>query len=334
MQPNSMTFKNTSFSKGLSGKGWPLVFTALLCLASTLATAADAPTVAAKPDTPAADTVATPTAIAADTTALANVASTDDGVGQVKVPQRLKIVYGKASEQQYGVLHIPDGKGPWPLLVLIHGGCWLHSVGVAGYAEPLSNVLAQNGWAVWNIEYRSADDDGGGWPGTFNDVADAVDFTRTLAARYPLDLKRLVIMGHSAGGHLALWAASRDRLPADSILVRKNPLLPRRVISLAGVPDLEPFRSNTLCGSAITTLMGNARMQEISPQQMLPTSMPVTLITARDDFIVPASEAHNYAMAARRLGVKVTEHQIPGIHGTVADRHGLPLQTMLNALAQ
>ncbi|KAF0811521.1 hypothetical protein IGB42_03978 [Andreprevotia sp. IGB-42] len=98
--------------------------------------------------------------------------------------------------------------------------------------------MAGQGWAVWNVEYRSADVAGGGWPGTYQDVAAAADFTRTLAARYRLDLQRLVFAGHSAGGHLALWAASRDRIADSSVLHAAAPVLPARMsVTLITVAD-------------------------------------------------------------------------------------------------
>ena len=138
------------------------------------------------------------------------------------------------NDSQAADLFLPSADGPHPLAILIHGGCW--SVSTAG-REQLRHIgaeLASRGIAVWSIGYRRANEPGGGYPGTFQDVGAAIDRLRSDAPRYGLDLSRTVLVGHSAGGHLALWAAVRDRLPASSPIYRAEPLLPRSVISLAG----------------------------------------------------------------------------------------------------
>src|SRR5262245_64343849 len=97
--------------------------------------------------------------------------------------------------------------------------------------EPLAEALAGEGVATWNIEYRRVGNEGGGWPGTFLDVAHATDHVKTLAATHPIDLSRVVVLGHSAGGHLALWAAARGRLASTSKLYRESPLALRGVVA-------------------------------------------------------------------------------------------------------
>src|SRR5262245_2723310 len=138
------------------------------------------------------------------------------------------------SDSQAADLFLPSGDGPHPLAILIHGGCW--SVTTAG-REQLREIgagMAGRGSAVWSIGYRRASESCGGSPGTFQDVGAAIDRLRSDAPRYGLDLSRTVLVGHSAGGHLALWAAVRDRLPASSPIYRADPFIPRSGISLAG----------------------------------------------------------------------------------------------------
>src|SRR5579872_5792979 len=110
----------------------------------------------------------------------------------------------------FGDLRLPGGTGPHPVVVMVHGGFWRARFNLE-YAGHLCAALAALGIATWNVEYRRLGDTGGGWPGTLLDVAAAADHLRTLAAPYHLDLSRVVAMGHSAGGHLALWLAARRR---------------------------------------------------------------------------------------------------------------------------
>ena len=115
---------------------------------------------------------------------------------------------------QVGELWVPDGAGPHPVAVLLHGGFWRASYDHT-LMEPLAADLVGQGWAAWNVEYRRVGMTGGGWPGTFDDVAAAVDLLARLGREAPgLDLGRVVPIGHSAGGHLALWCAARAGLPA------------------------------------------------------------------------------------------------------------------------
>src|SRR5262245_49776128 len=105
--------------------------------------------------------------------------------------------YGTAP-QQFAELRLPEGTGPFPVVVVIHGGCWV-GYASAEYTVPIAAALTKEGWATWNLEYRGAHEPGGGWPGTFLDVAHGVDALREASATYPLDLTRVVVMGHSAG---------------------------------------------------------------------------------------------------------------------------------------
>ncbi len=126
---------------------------------------------------------------------------------------------------------LPKGKGPFPTVVMIHGGCWQTSIAKADIMNWIAADLRGRGIAVWNIDYRGVDRPGGGYPGTFTDVGAAIDTLKNAAPVFHLDLSRIVAVGHSAGGHLALWAAARDRLPGGSPLFARRPLPIAAVVS-------------------------------------------------------------------------------------------------------
>jgi acetyl esterase/lipase len=212
-----------------------------------------------------------------------------------------RIQYGKDS-LQYGELRLPKGAGPHPIAIIIHGGCWLSEYGLS-YMGHLAADLTGAGIATWNLEYRRIGDDGGGWPGTFQDVALGADHLRTLAKTYSLDLNRTIAMGHSAGGHLVLWLAARKRLPKDSPLYAADALPLRGIVGLAAIPDLSA--TGTACDQAVIRLMGGAsedlrsRYQQASPIELLPLGVRQTLIHGETDNLVPASFSKDYAEAAK-----------------------------------
>ena len=141
--------------------------------------------------------------------------------------------YGPGADR-FGELWRPAGDGPWPVVVLLHGGFW-RAQRTLELMRPLAADLAGRGFAAWNLEYRRVGQPGGGWPGTCEDVAAGLDHLARLAGREPLDLDRLVVAGHSAGGHLALWSAARAGLPAGA--PGAGPLVAPR---LSGPPRTRP----------------------------------------------------------------------------------------------
>ena len=149
------------------------------------------------------------------------------------------VTYGEAPSQ-FGELRLPAGEGPFPVAVVIHGGCWQFKYGV-DHIAPLAADLNEHGIATWAIEYRRLGEPGGGWPGTFDDVATGLARLESLAADKPIDAGRMALVGHSAGGHLALWLAGRNRLPADHRWHADLPGGLRGVVGLAAISDLARY---------------------------------------------------------------------------------------------
>ena len=218
------------------------------------------------------------------------------------VPADHRLSYGDHPEQ-FGDLYLPQQLGNHPVILLIHGGCWraqydLHALG------GLCVALTQEGFAVWSIEYRRLGN-GGGWPTTFLDVAQATDHLKQLADRYSLDLSNVLAVGHSAGGHLALWAAGRHRLPAQSPLFAADPLPIKGVISLAGVADLEAGVRDNICGDACAELVGGLpesvpdQYAQASPARLLPLGVPHWHIVGTEDKSVPAEFVHEFVTLAQ-----------------------------------
>ena len=225
-------------------------------------------------------------------------------------PEARRISYASVDPLQFGELRLPPGSGPFPLAIVIHGGCWLSGVSLRSTTR-LASALRDAGVATWNIEYRRVGDAGGGWPGTFLDVAAATDFARTLAKKQPLDLSRVVVVGHSAGAHLALWDAARARLPAQSELHSGSPLRLRGVVALAGPGDLRSLaaRGDFVCGGGtLEALLGGTlasvpeHWAQASPAALLPLGVPQTLISGASDLVIPSGMVAEYARAARAAG--------------------------------
>lgn len=204
---------------------------------------------------------------------------------------------------QAAELHVPDGHGPYPVAVVLHGGYWQPKWGKI-VTRPLCIDLTRRGWAAWNVEYRRLGGDGGGWPETFQDVADAVDHLATLDDPR-LDLDRVTLVGHSAGGQLALWAAARTRLPAGAPGASPQ-VAARHVLALAAVTHLRH------AGATALVLLGGApdevpdRWAEADPIAGIPLDVPVLLVHPRDDATVSVRQSRAYAAAALELGADVT----------------------------
>ncbi len=247
----------------------------------------------------------------------AQVLSTREAMALPSSPADHRIAWG-TEPVQFGDLRVPAGPGPHPVVVLIHGGCWLAEYGLA-YMGALADALRDAGIATWNIEYRRVGDPGGGWPGTMLDAGRAIDHLRTMASSHSLDLTRVVLSGHSAGGHLALWAATRPRAAASHPLRGEDPLPVRGVVAVSPVADLAASVSDAtpICGRSAAQLLGGApaevpeRYALTSPSALLPLGLPYVIVSGVADQFVPAAHVAAFAAAAQRAGDRVRLELVP-----------------------
>lgn len=216
------------------------------------------------------------------------------------------IAYGRDALQVVDVW-LPAGSGPYPTVLMVHGGCWESSIADRTIMNWISDDLRKRGIAVWNIDYRGVDRPGGGYPGTYSDVSAATDALYSNAARYNLDVKRLVAVGHSAGGHLVLWLAGRHRLPTSSALQGPSPRTIRTVISLGGLPDLEQAARppGSGCGVEVIPKISGGHYAETSVPSLAPLGVKQVLINGSQDRIIPTTYATDYAAAMRSRGDRV-----------------------------
>ena len=204
-----------------------------------------------------------------------------------------------------------DGGAPTaPVAVVIHGGFWRARYG-RKLMRPLCHDLARRGWIAWNIEYRRLGrGSGGGWPATFEDVAAAIDHLASIRTDAALDLGRVVAIGHSAGGHLAAWAAGRAGLPAGAPGAAPRVAL-TAAVAQAGVVDLRLAWKLRLSDGVVGDLLGGApdelpeRYGLASPGERVPLGVPVLLTHGGRDEIVPPEVSRAYARAAREAGDEV-----------------------------
>jgi len=208
------------------------------------------------------------------------------------------IAYGQ-DKLQFAELRLPQGEGPFPVMVLIHGGCWLAQYDIA-HIRKLADAFTKEGIATWTIEYRRVGDEGGGWPGTFDDVAAATDHLQTIAKQYNLDLTNTIVAGHSAGGHLAIWLGNRPASWASD-------LKPVGVLALAPAADLAYLHEKAVCGNVIDKLMGGSpeqypdRYHLASGTDRLPMDTPQTIIIGKHDASW-APVGHRYVKQAQQKG--------------------------------
>lgn len=216
-------------------------------------------------------------------------------------PPTITTRYG-ADDLRSGQLRIPKGKGPFPVAVVIHGGCWSADYDTLKGTQAVAEALTNKGIATWNIEYRRLGDIGAGWPGTFEDVSAGVDYLAVLAKSYPLDLSNVTLLGHSAGAHLAAWAASRSKLDKKW----QPKISPVSLVMIDGPATLAPFVGvdAQACGKpVIVPLMGGTPAEKAeaynaaSPASHLPLGMKQLLVLGT---FTPFMEP--YAEAARASG--------------------------------
>jgi acetyl esterase/lipase len=214
--------------------------------------------------------------------------------------------YGQASPRQYGELRVPPGKGPFPVAMLIHGGCYV-GMGSPQNMGLIADWLKANGVASWNVGYREIGS-GGGWTATFDDWAAGLAALSRLAQRYPLDLSRLSVVGHSAGATPAVWLASGSQ--GDEILVRNLPKV-RASVVLDGPIDLAALEGmdERICGQKVLEpLFGGlpakvpGRYAMIDPRKNASTAKEMVIVNG--SFPSPAPDI---VAALRQSGVRVEQ---------------------------
>lgn len=244
----------------------------------------------------------------------------------------VRVPYGD-DPAQFGELYLPTGRRRGGTVVVVHGGFWRSSYDLS-LGRPLAAELAAHGYPVWNLEYRRVGN-GGGWPATFGDVSAGIDHL----AELDVDTSRVVALGHSAGGHLAAWAAGRACLPAGAPGAEPRVRL-IGVVSQAGVLDLAGAQRRGIGGGAVADLFGEGQPDADSlaladPMQQLPVPARILCLHDRDDDEVPFEQSESYVAAATAAGgsadlietygghYALIDLTTPAWHSTVATIHDL-----------
>ncbi|MGV2939244.1 alpha/beta hydrolase family protein [Mesobacillus sp. LC4] len=240
---------------------------------------------------------------------------------------KFKILYGD-HQSQFGVLRLPESPEPSPVIVLIHGGFWQSKYNLEENT-PIAEDLALRGYATWNIEYRRIGEELEGWNSTFNDVIDAINHLTIIKESHGIDLAKVTVLGHSAGGHLALWLASRTNASQTENEFNELAIGIQKVLSLAGVTDLTnmwEIHEQKGIKSPVAALLGGTpldfpkRYKMSSPIELLPYGIEQVLIHGELDRHVPVELSKNYCQIAQEKGDKVKLVVLPDIeHFKVID---------------
>ncbi|MFF3562101.1 alpha/beta hydrolase family protein [Streptomyces sp. NPDC002574] len=260
------------------------------------------------------DTTAAVGAGAGEGAALRDAAEEASALGHAPVAPDATAAYGEHPDQIVDFYRPGDAAQgrPGPLVVFFHGGAWRAAYD-RRHVSPLAAFLARRGFAVASVEYRRGNGGpvAGRWPDTFDDVAAAVDAVPGLAAAAlgaeAVDARRIVLAGHSAGGHLALWAAARHMLPSQSRWYRPSPARLRGVVALSPLADFATAVELDVCSGAVAELLGGpdrlaSRGPETDPAVLLPTGIPVTVVQGGADTVVPAQVAEAFVAATAKAG--------------------------------
>lgn len=242
------------------------------------------------------------------------------GIGDIShlkdAPPGRKIAYGSC-DHQFCQLYLPGGAGPHPVVILIHGGGWSTEFDLT-QLHSVANALVRQDVAVWNIEYHrlgeslTGDNTDIGWPNTFLDVGRSIDHLRTIANENALDLDRVVVMGHSAGGHLALWAGARHKLEHTSDLFEDDPLPLKGILALSPCTELAFLYHAQAMDNAVERLLGGtpesvpSRYRDASPESHIPLGIPHTIfIGAEDGFEIFGRAYFNRARKANDQEIRL-----------------------------
>ncbi|MGW9301602.1 alpha/beta hydrolase family protein [Streptomyces cyaneofuscatus] len=249
-------------------------------------------------------------------------AETESALAHPVVAPDRTAAYGDHPDQVIDFYAPRDGRTAAPLVVLLHGGAWRAPYDRA-HVSPLADFLARRGFAVASVEYRRGGEEGHGqesgadpvagrWPETLDDVAAALDAVPALAARElpEADVRRIVVTGHSAGGHLALWAAARHVLPEGSPWHLPAPPPLRGVVALAPIADFATAVELEVCGGAVSQLLGEGgesagRTAQADPAALLPTGIATAIVHGEEDIVVPLAVSEAYVDAAAKSGETV-----------------------------
>lgn len=267
-------------------------------------------------------------------------ATFEDVMIQPSTPADMALAYGQHTDQ-FGELRLPHGAGPHPVVVLVHGGCWMEAFDLA-HIRPLADAITGLGYATWTLEYRRPNGGEDPWPTTFIDVARGLDELRELAEEHALDLEGLTVLGHSAGGQLALWLAARPMFVEEHPLHIPDPLPVTRVLALAPIADMAEFAAvDQGCNAGARQVVGGApedwpeRYQAVSPVDNLPLGVRVELVHAVSDRIVPLAQSESFAAKFTAAGGEVELHGLvePAGHFDVLLSYGAAwrvLETLLS----
>jgi acetyl esterase/lipase len=222
--------------------------------------------------------------------------SAEDILSLAPPPADERVAYG-ADPNQFLDVRLSHAKGPHPALLNLHGGFWRAKYDLA-HAGHLCEALRVAGVATFNVEYRRVGNDGGGWPGTFADIRSAYNYVRQEYSRFHIDVKRLVVMGHSAGGQLALCLAAHESVLGQAI-------------SLAGVVDLKKAFSLHLSNDAVVEFLGGKptdvpeHYREADPMEVSVAHARQWVLHGADDDTVPPVFSRDYAAQKKKLGERV-----------------------------
>ncbi|KTC64736.1 Alpha/beta hydrolase family protein [Legionella adelaidensis] len=202
-------------------------------------------------------------------------------------------------------------KGLNATIVIIHGGCWKSYYANCKNTAALADALRDHGYLTINLEYRAIDHEGGGWPGTFNDISMGINYLQQIADVERLDSKQVIAIGHSSGGHLAMWALARHKLELNSSLFQPLAIELRGAIALGGASDLKKHfqHFNNICGEdTLINLFNGTPEQNLENYQqgtaagLLPIAKPQVYITGEVDLAVPPSFAESFFQLAQEKG--------------------------------